>query len=245
MASKQKSPVIVAELGRPETAGETAARKSENSRLYKARKTVNNLVFSLLVSLGLVLVIVLVVPRGTDQWTQHSVDVAEAAEQNAPTVGQQLVAPEVPATWKAKQAALSGEQGSDILSWRINYTTENEAYATVVQALTKSGEQVNETWIGIQLEGQEPTGSETLGGLKWTVYDHPKNDPRETNMVFGLQSQIGTTTLLVYGTDRPEVLRTLAAQVAEQARGILPDAAVGGDPETSRSTVQNQTEETG
>lgn len=42
MAEKQKRPVIVAELGRPETASETASRKAEQSRLYKQRKTVNN-----------------------------------------------------------------------------------------------------------------------------------------------------------------------------------------------------------
>ena len=68
MASKQKPPVVVAELGRPETPSETTSRKAEQSRLYKQRKTVNNLVCSLLVSLGLVRVMVLVVPRGTDQW---------------------------------------------------------------------------------------------------------------------------------------------------------------------------------
>ena len=77
-------PRIVAELGRPETASETAARKAENSRLYRQRKTVNNLTLSLLVSLGMVLLIVLIVPRGTDVWGDHIVDVAAAATAAAP-----------------------------------------------------------------------------------------------------------------------------------------------------------------
>ena len=238
MTKTQKPPVVVAELGRPETPGETSARKAEQSRLYRQRKTVNNLVLSLLVTLALVIVMVLIVPRGTDQWSQHAVNVAEAAEQNAETAGLPLIAPNLPDTWKAKQAALRSDKGSDILAWLINYTTENEAYAAVVQAFTRSGERVNDTWIGTQLEGQQPTGEEALGGLEWTVYDHPKRNPDESNMVFGLRAHHGATTLLVYGTDRPEVLRALAAEVAEQALAL-------NTPDTDTATVhttQNENE---
>lgn len=226
MAEKQKRPTIVAELGRPETASETASRKAEQSRLYKQRKTVNNLVFSLLVSVALMVVIVLIVPRGTDQWADHSVNVAEAAAQNEANAARPLVAPNVPETWKAKQALIRTEKGSDIMYWYIGYTTENQAYAAVNQAFTNSGEAVNETWISQQLEAQKPTGTERIGGLEWTVYDHPNRDADENNVLFALQTQVGSNTLLIYGTDRPEVLRTLAADVASQAAtlGLIDDA---------------------
>jgi len=39
-------------------------------------------------------------------------------------------------------------------------------------------------------------------------------------VVFALQTRVGDNTLLVYGTDRPEVLRTLAAEVASQAKSL-------------------------
>lgn len=220
MAGAKKPPVIVAELGRPETPGETAARKAENSRLYRQRKTVNNLVFSLLVTVGLVLVLVLIVPRGTDQWSDHTVDVAALAAETSPTAGQPLIAPEVPESWKAKQAQLRSDSAGSIAYWYIGYTTVDEgreAYAAVVQAFTPTGDAVNETWIDQQLERQTPTGSERIGGLDWVVYDHPNRSADEANMVFGLRTEVGSTTLLVYGTDRPEVLRTLAAEVAAQA----------------------------
>lgn len=220
MAQKNKQPVIVAELGRPETAAETASRKAEQSRLYKERKTVNNLVFSLLVSVALMIVIVLIVPRGTDQWSDHSVNVAEAAAENEAGAGRPLVAPGVADTWKAKQAVLRAEKGTDILYWYIGYTTENEAYAAVEQGFTKTGEIVNDTWISQRLEAQQPTGTETIGGLEWTVYDHPGREAEKTNVVFALKAQVADNTLLVYGTDRPEVLRTLAAEVAAQAETL-------------------------
>lgn len=217
MAAKNKRPVVVAELGRPETASETASRKAEQSRLYKQRKTVNNLVFSLLVSVALMALIVMIVPRGTDQWADHSVDVAEAATLNEANAVRPLVAPNVPETWKAKQALIRAEKGSEILYWYIGYTTENQAYAAVTQAFTKNGEDVNETWISQQLEALPPTGTERIGEYEWTVYDHPKRSADESNVIFALQTQVGNNTMLVYGTDRPEVLRTLAAEVAAQA----------------------------
>jgi len=222
MAAKQKPPAVVAELGRPETASETAARKAEQSRLYKQRKTVNNLVFSLLVTVALVLVMVLIVPRGVDQWSQHEVNVSESAQQNAVSAGQPLVAPVVPEAWKAKQAALRGEKNSDIVQWRIDYTTVDEAtgheaYAAVVQAFSTGEQPVNDTWIAGQLEQQTATGVETIGGLTWTVYDHSERNADESNMLFGLQTAVGDSTLLVYGTDHADVIRMLAERVAAQA----------------------------
>lgn len=237
MAANEKQPRIVAELGRPETPQETAARKAENSRLYRERKTVNNLIFSLLVSLALMVVLVLIVPRGVDQWSDHTVNVAETAEQTAPTAGQPLIAPPVPDDWKAKQAQLRADPTSNIAAWYIGYTTKNgnlEAYAAVVQAFTTDGKPVNETWIAQQLENQSATGTEHIGGLEWVVYDHPRRDPRETNMVYGLQTEVGTTTLLVFGTDKPEALRELAAQVAAEAKRL--DLAGASQPGSAASS---------
>ena len=45
-----KQPRVVAELGRPETPDETAARKAASSAAYRSSKTVRNLVVALLVS---------------------------------------------------------------------------------------------------------------------------------------------------------------------------------------------------
>ncbi|MBK0417849.1 DUF4245 domain-containing protein [Leucobacter sp. CSA1] len=234
MARKQKQPAVVAELGRPETPAETAARKANDSRLYRQRKTVNNLVFSLLVSLGLVLVMVLVVPRGTGGFEDRSVDVAELAEQYAPTAGRALLTPDVPEGWKARQAEVRGSDG--VTYWQINYTTADEQYAAVVQAFTADGSPVNETWIAEQLERRDATGAEGLGGLEWTVYDHSDRNPDETNVLFGMQGVSGENTLLVYGTDAPGTLRALAAEVAAQAEALPRAAADPTDPTPTEET---------
>lgn len=220
MAKKQKAPTVVAELGRPETPEETAARKATDSRLYRQRKTVNNLVLSLLVSLGLMALIVFMAPGllgGKDTFSERSVDVAELAAAAEPSAGRMLSAPEVPEGWLAKGADLRASDG--VNWWRINYTTVDQAFASVTQAFTASGEPVKEAWIEKQLEDQVPTGTETLGGVEWIVYDHSDRSAEDSNMLFGLRAEIGGDTVLVYGTDTPGTLRVLAAEVAESLAG--------------------------
>lgn len=209
--AQQKKRRIVAELGRPETAAETAARKAEGSRLYKSRKTVNNLVFSLLVTVGLVFVIYLMVPRGVGDFPDRSVDVAQAAASAGASYS--LAVPEVPAEWKAKQATLTVDSG--VTFWQVLYTTENEAFATVLQAYTPAGDPVPAKWIAEKLEGQDQTGTEQLGGLTWQVYDHQTRKADEVNMRFGLETTVESNTVLVYGTDDAATLRVLATQVAD------------------------------
>ena len=58
-----RPPRVVAELGRPETPEETAARQAENSLKHRQRQTVTNLVLALGASLLVVLALVLLVPR--------------------------------------------------------------------------------------------------------------------------------------------------------------------------------------
>ncbi|MFA5606015.1 MAG: DUF4245 family protein [Leucobacter sp.] len=218
MAKRNKPSPIVAELGRPETPSETAARKARDSSLYRQRKTVNNLVFSLLVSLGLVLVIVLMVPRGEGGFEDHAVEVAPLASEASAGAGRTLAAPDVPEAWKAKQALLRKSDG--VNTWRVNYTTVDEvtgheAFASVVQAFTSDGTPVDEDWIAEVLEQQSPTGAEQIGGIDWIVYDHSDRSADEANMLFGLAGEWEGDTVLVYGTDTPATIRVLAAAVAE------------------------------
>lgn len=235
MAKKQKPPVVVAELGRPETKAETAARKATDSRNYRQRKTVNNLVFSLIVTLGVVLVIFLAVPRGVGTFEDQSLDVQTLASQASPTAGRTLAAPEVPKAWKAKQARLL--QSDDVNYWKITYTTVDEttgheAFASVVQAFTADGSPVDDAWISEQFERQDPTGSEQLAGVDWVVFDHPERSADSSNAVFALQGTWKGDAILVSGTDTPATLRLLAIDTIESLDSGSADTATDTSQET-------------
>lgn len=221
MARKNRPAPIVAELGRPETPAETAARKAENSRLHRQRQTVNNLVFSLLASLGVVLILVLAVPRGVGDFEDRSVDVASLAEQAAPSAGQPLASPLLDDAWKAKQAELRSSTTDRVTHWYVGYTTPDEQYAALLQAFTPEGEPASETWVAERLERQVATGTEQIAGLTWTVYDHRDQHADETNVRYGLSTELGSAVLVIFGTDEPEVIEHLATQ----AVASLGDAA--------------------
>ncbi|QIK62809.1 DUF4245 domain-containing protein [Leucobacter viscericola] len=236
MAKKQKPPTIVAELGRPETKAETAARKATDSFNYRQRKTVNNLVFSLIVTLGVVLVIFLAVPQGKGHFEDQALDVKTLAAEASPTAGRTLVAPEVPKAWKAKQARLL--QSDDVNYWKITYTTVDEAtgqeaYASVVQAFTSDGSPVDDAWVSEQFERQEPTGSEQLAGIDWVVFDHPELSPDNSNVVFALQGTWKGDAILVSGTDTPATLRLLAIDAIKSLESGSADATTEPTKEAS------------
>jgi hypothetical protein len=206
----RKQQVIVAELGRPETTAETRARKTRDSRLYRERKTVNNLVLSLLVSVGLVAVIFLAVPRGIGNIETRNIDAVELAAQASASAGQTLIAPQLPAGWTTKQAELRYSEADKVTYWYVSYTTDAQQFAAFTQAFG-----ANDTWIAEQLERQSATGVETIGDQEWIVYDHSESASADTktNASFALQTVVGETTLLVYGTDTPDAIRMLAERV--------------------------------
>ncbi|NQX11277.1 DUF4245 domain-containing protein [Microbacteriaceae bacterium VKM Ac-2855] len=205
MSRAVKPPRVVAELGRPETAEETAARKAENSRLYRQRKTVNNLVYSLLATVGLALVIFLMVPRG-DGSDRPAIDYTSVAVQAQLGTPQKLVVPSLPEGWSANAAEL--RRGSDgIAYWYIGLLTAKNGYIGLSQGLN-----ANDAWTADQLEAQAATGVTTIDGVEWTVYDH-RDSARDTgNVVYGLATTAGSSTYLVYGTaDEDEIMTVVDA----------------------------------
>lgn len=210
MAKKPKKPVIVAELGRPETPAETAARKARDSYLYKKRKTVNNLVFSLLVTLGLVAVIVFLVPRGTGDYLERNVAVTELAKDATTTAGQPLAAPNMGTGWLAKQAKLRFSKEDLTTYWYIGYTTPKVDYAAVMQGYTAEGKAADQRWVARMLERKKATGTAQFAGHTWQVYDHRGDSPDNSNVLFAYVTKLEHSTLIISGTASKKALTELA-----------------------------------
>jgi hypothetical protein len=205
---------VVAELGRPETPQETAERKARDRALRRSRQTWRNLVASVIACLGVVLVLVLLVPRG-DGVQQPAIDVRQAVDQYGDTAGQPLVAPAVPADWRANAAELRGR--GDGASWYVGYVIGGSAYAGVTEGLPGTSD-----LLETALDGADPTGTTTIGGLPWRVYDRRSSGEDVGNVAYGLATKKGDVVLAVYGTATAAQLRSLAAAVAADAaaRGL-------------------------
>jgi hypothetical protein len=205
---------IVAELGRPETAQETAARKAEASRLYRARKTVNNLVYSLLATLGVVLIVVLIVPRNDPGVVGKPVDWHSIASQGQGAEADPLLSPDLPAHWKANAAQLRTGASDGIDIWHIGFITPSQQYVGLDQ-----GFHANDTWVATQLESVRATGSTTIGGVTWVVYDNRQGQSQSKNITYGLVATHGTSTVVLSGTAKPSEFETVARALAPQLGG--------------------------
>ena len=206
-----KQPKIVAELGRPETPAETAARKAENSRLYRSRKTINNLIYSLLVTLGLVLAIYFLVPRaeGDPNWNIDYVEQSEIASQS---LGEDLLVPAMPEQWRANAAELRNATNGKVISWYIGFITPADKFIAFNEAFDADA-----TWISNTLKDYPATGEVTIDGQKWTVYDN-RSMKDAGNVQYALVTSSGRSTIVLFGTADNAEFEQLATSITATLR---------------------------
>jgi len=208
VAATPRPPRVVAELGRPETPDETAARKAENSRRHRANQTLRNLIFALLASLAVVLFLVLVVVR-PDQPAREPVDYIAVAEEAATEVGAPLIAPELPAGWTSNAARI--ETGNDqITAWVVGLLTPSGQFIELRQGIG-----ADKSWVAAQLDKARSTGGLTTGGLEWQVYDR-RTDADSGNYAYSMSTLEAENGIVLHGTANDEEFGLLAAAVGEE-----------------------------
>jgi len=205
---RPKPPAVVAELGRPETPEETAARKAENSRKHRANQTLRNLLWSLAASVGLMLLIVIVVVR-PDQPPREAVDYSYVASQAQPDVDEPLAVPVLPPEWKSNSAEF-GTAGDGISTWYVGFITPSDEFVALSQGI-----EANPTWLSNLLEKHAATGVETIDGVEWTVYDDRDGDD-PGNLAYAMVAEAGDSTYAVYGTADDNEFRTFAGSLSSE-----------------------------
>ncbi|GAA1947987.1 DUF4245 domain-containing protein [Agromyces allii] len=208
MAEPGQGP-IVAELGRPETPQETAARKAKNSREYRERKTVSNLVYALVACVAVVVVIVLAVPRG-DQPLHPDIDVPAIAAQAQAGSDGPLAVPDLPDGWSANAAELRRSQTDGITAWYTGYLTPSDEFIGLYQGLD-----ANATWSAELLARTLATGTVQIDGVDWTIYDNRDSTDDLGNARYGLVTEAGSTVFVLVGTATDAEFATLAAAIAD------------------------------
>jgi len=202
-----QNPRIVAELGRPETPDETASRKAESSRVYRASQNTRNLIAALLVTLAVVAVIIFGVPRGAPP-EAAPIDVAAVAQSVATAEGRTVIVPDMPESWLVNRASIEGDSTA---AWTIVYVPdETSGFLRFAQ-----GFDADAAWTTRVLSGASVDGTVTIDGVEWDRYDIP--DPsRAGNISAALSTQAGEDIVLIYGSTDDAELELTAASVADQ-----------------------------
>jgi len=200
---------VVAELGRPETAEEARIRKEDSRRARRQHQTAINLVLSLAASLAVVLVLVAVVVR-PDHSDRAAVDYRQVAAQ-ADIAGVVIAAPRLPATWSSNRADYQAKPADGVAVWTVGFITPDTQFIGLHQGID-----ANRTWVANQLDEHRATGTRTIAGQRWTVYDRREEGSAAGNLEYALVADFDTSTVVLAGTADAASFRTLATRVTEQ-----------------------------
>jgi hypothetical protein len=211
MTPSKKPSAVVAELGRPETQDETAERKAQNSRNHRNRQTINNLVYSLIATVGLVAVIVLFVPRGNPIDSTPAVDYKSIAAEAQGSEPDSLLIPSLPSGWKSNNAQLNTKTPDKVDSWYIGLITPKGEYIGIRQ-----GFDANDSWIAEQVNKSLIKNTTTIDGVKWDVYDNRKSGQDNGDVDYALVNTTGKSSIVIFGTAVDDEFRTVAQSLADQ-----------------------------
>lgn len=214
MAERPQDPPVVAELGRPETPEETAARKAESSRKYRQRKTIQNLIAALGVSVVLMFVMVLIVPRN-DAEEIPDIDFTAAAEEAQPQFEVPLVVPELSENWQSNGTEIR-TGNDDVTEWYIGLLDVVDDNAQQFVGI-RQGVNANDTWTYDKVGNRTPTGTTEVGGVMWDEYDYTELSREDAgNNRYVLVATRDDATYIVFGSGSVESVQEVAASIADQ-----------------------------
>lgn len=201
-----REPGIVAELGRPETPEETAARKAETSRRHRENQTLPNLLIATIVCLGLVLVMVLIVVRPSLP-PADPIDYRALAADAGTSLGSEALAPVLPDGWSANAARI--EKSIDgTLVWYIGFITPGNRFVAMQQAADAAP-----GWLTAEAATHfrmASTGTVMIGDRPWEEYDR-RGGADVGNYEYVLTTKGATDTVILFGNAEPEEFQILAA----------------------------------
>jgi hypothetical protein len=174
----------------------------------RARQTVNNLVLALVASLGIMIAIVLIVPRDDSNRIQ-SVDYKSIAAEAHSSSDKQIVAPELPEGWWSNSARWSPKPADGVQNWYVGFVGPKNQYIGLTQAFG-----VNPTWLAFQLKNSAKTGTQAVGDFTWDIYEALEpSDPPKTKDFTMVLTYNETDTAIIYGVAKPQDFVVLAEAI--------------------------------
>jgi len=180
---------------------EQARELADQRRLHRARAPWTSMLLSLAVVLGIVVALILLVPR-VNGITQPPVDVALGARAAAAQVDFTPSQPHgLPTGWTPTSVRTT-HSTADVITWHVGYTLPDGQYAAVEQ-----GAHAPQRWVTQQTNRAPSDGTQRVDGDSWARYKAGR----------GVQNSLvhtrGTVTTIVTGTAAFDELATLAASL--------------------------------
>lgn len=176
------------------------------SQVARAGASSRAMVLSVLATLAIALVVMLLNPSNAERDSESTVDVATTAGQATATAGFTAVAPAVPEGWGANYARWNGAGTDQVEFWEAGYLTAEEEFAGFKQTA-----QSNPTWLSQQMDNAPATGTRSVDGTQWDLYEPADGDRH-------LVAEVDGTTVLVSGSGDLEDLDILASAIQQDLK---------------------------
>ena len=181
---------------------------SDAAAKRRARQTLINLLLSLGATIGVMLVLILAVPRDDSNRVQ-AVDYKELAAQAASQAPGPLLVPAIPVDWYSNSARFRSATQDGVATWYAGFVGPNSEFIALTQ-----GFDVNQTWLQIQLEANKPTEEVVLGNSTWEIFESTKENNPQKSKDFLMVLEYDTNAVLVYGVAPREQLEEFATQLS-------------------------------
>ena len=181
---------------------------SDAAAKRRARQTLINLLLSLGATIGVMLVLILAVPRDDSNRVQ-AVDYKELAAQAASQAPGPLLIPAIPVDWYSNSARFRSATQDGVATWYAGFVGPNSEFIALTQ-----GFDVNQTWLQIQLEANKPTEEVVLGNSTWEIFESTKENNPQKSKDFLMVLEYDSNAVLVYGVAPREQLEEFATQLS-------------------------------
>jgi hypothetical protein len=190
---------------------------SDAAAQRRARQTVINLLLSLAATVGVVILMVLVVPRDDSNQIPH-VDYKAVARDATDATGRPIIIPEIEANWWSNSARLSTKpkDGTDG-SWYVGFVGPQNQYIGFTQTF-----KTNPTWLALQLTDMQQTGEISTQARSWQVWQSVEKHVPAKTRDYMLVSSINDDTLLIYGTASESEFKAFASGVTSLVSKVYP-----------------------
>ena len=177
----------------------------------RARQTLINLLLSLAATSAIVLALVLAVPR-SDTNLIKPVDYVSVAQSAAESSNKPILVPElIGQDWWSNSARWNSSSVDGVANWYVGFVGPKNQYLGLTQAFDS-----NPTWLALKLGQTQRTGSETIDGRLWEIFQNPEPGETPKTMDYVMVTSVGPDQIFVYGTAGIAEFKAFAALVQTQ-----------------------------
>ena len=188
---------------------------SDSAARHRARQTVINLCLALAASVGIVITMVLVVPRD-DSSRIKPVDYTAISQKAKTDSGFNVITIQPPTNWWANSAALTTNNVDTVPVFKAGFVGSDIKYVGYTQAFN-----ANPTWLALSLNGKVLTQEYSSKHYKWDVYESiVKNDPKKTMDYIMVLNYKAQDYVLLYGVADQTEFKSFVDAIDKQLWGV-------------------------